>query len=236
MIDIHCHILPGVDDGAKHMEEAVAMGRLAYEDGIRHIIATPHFTDTLLNGRSIVSAKVREVQDALDEAGVGVTLYPGNEVRLVDDSFFEHHRKRKTFFYLNEDETFVLLEQKWSSYEPTTEVLVRGLVEDGVTPIIPHPERHAFFREQPQLLVSLLEAGAWTQVSVDSLLGKNNEDARSFACWLMDRDLIHTIATDAHNVNRKPNLSEGFRLVSLRCGPAQTERMLRRMKQVLGLE
>lgn len=235
MIDIHCHILPGLDDGPKLLEESVAMGKIAYADGIRHIVATPHFTETLLNDRGTVAARTKEVQQALHEAGLDITLYPGNEVRLVNADFFRMHRESRTFGYLNDKDTFLLLEQRWNSYDPDSEDIVRELVADGITPIVAHPERHAFFREQPKLLGSLLAAGAWTQVSVDSLNGTNNKDAQSFANWLIDRDWVHTIATDAHSVKRKPNLSQGFDLIRDRGSRRQADRILERMKQVIGL-
>jgi protein-tyrosine phosphatase len=213
MIDIHCHILWGIDDGAKDLNESLEMARIAYEDGIRHIIATPHFNNTFLNDRAIVLNKLQELQTALDEAGIQVRIHPGSEIRLENQEFFEEHDKTSRFHFLGHTEKFVLLEQRWEDYEPSTVAVVQSLRARGITPIIPHPERHWFFRDNPELLAALIEAGAWTQVSVDSLLGKNNEEAQNFSEWLIARGWLHTLATDAHNVNRKPNLSLGYERV-----------------------
>jgi protein-tyrosine phosphatase len=152
MIDIHCHILYGIDDGAQDLQESIEMARLASKDGIRHLFATPHF--------------------------------------------------------------------KW-------------FIQRGTRPIIPHPERHYFFRKQPELLTRLIDEGCWTQVSVDSLLGKNSDDAMDFAHRLIDDDLVHILATDAHNLHRKPNLSDGFRMVTERSGSQKAKEIHSRAQQIL---
>lgn len=233
MIDIHCHILHGIDDGADSMAESVAMARVAYEDGIRDIIATPHFSSSYHNGRSIVRRKVNELQRTLDREGIAVMIHPGNEVRLESKSSFIREAENGEFCYLDEAERFILLEQRWAEYEPETPDVVAWLLARGTTPIVPHPERHYFLRDEPALVEALIAAGAWMQVSADSLIGKNGPEAQRFADWLVDRDYAHTLATDAHNVNRKPNLSAGFRYVRERAGEARAEQIIRRMNAIL---
>ncbi|MDF2959044.1 MAG: hypothetical protein K0S39_779 [Paenibacillus sp.] len=235
MFDIHCHILHEIDDGAKNLPEALEMARIAYDDGIRHIVATPHFKSDLLSHRNLVDQRVHELQTALNEAAIDITIHRGNEVCLESADFFHQHHKQQSFHCLTGGSSYLLMEQPWTNYCPDTIDVVRYLLLKGITPIIPHPERHSFFREQPELLDALLQEGAWTQVTVDSLLGKNNEDARSFALRLLEQGQIHTIATDAHNVNRKPNLSEGFRIIEAYSSKAQAQDILSRMKQVVGL-
>ncbi|WP_052487369.1 CpsB/CapC family capsule biosynthesis tyrosine phosphatase [Gordoniibacillus kamchatkensis] len=144
MIDIHCHILWGLDDGAADMAEALEMARIAYADGVRCIVATPHFTNDWLNVRDVVERKVRELQRALDEAGIAVTVRAGNEVRLESEDFVTRHAEREQFGYLDEGKRFVLLEQRWVEYEPASSKLVKWFKGRGTTPIIAHPERHAF--------------------------------------------------------------------------------------------
>lgn len=233
MIDIHCHILFGIDDGAKTIEESLEMARQAYDDGIRHIFATPHFTQSIYTHRAIVEQKVNELQSLLHERQIGVTIHPGNEVRLESASFIRDHTAQNSFFYLGEKEKFILFEQRWSVYDPSAVELVQDFVSRGITPIIPHPERHEYFRKQPELLTELVAAGAWTQVSVDSMLGKNNEGAREFSFQLLDQDSVHTIATDAHNTVRKPNLSEGYKLIAERIGNARVQQIMDRTKSII---
>ncbi|WP_166242846.1 CpsB/CapC family capsule biosynthesis tyrosine phosphatase [Paenibacillus turpanensis] len=233
MIDIHCHILPGVDDGAKEMKDALEMARLAYEDGIRHIIATPHFNNHFLVEAETVRAKVKELQAALDTNGIGITIYPGNEVRLESWDFVQSSAENGRFCYLAENPAYVLFEMTFTGYPQDAVKGVKWFRERGTQPIIPHPERHLFFREKPELLEDLIHAGAWTQVSVDSLVGKNGEDVRFFAYSLIDRGFCHTLATDAHNELRRPNLSEGFRIVERHAGTAAAQVIRDRMNAMI---
>jgi protein-tyrosine phosphatase len=233
MIDIHCHILYGLDDGAKDLNESLEMAKIAYDDGVRHMIATPHCNMTMLNYKEIVLAKVLELQAALDEAGIQVQIHPGAEFMLENKSFFDEHYSKGSFHPLGKSDKFILLEQRWDGYVPCTLEVLEFLKERGVKAIVPHPERHWFFRENPQLLISLIEAGAWTQVSVDSLLGKNNEDARKFSEWMVEQDLLHTLATDAHNVTRRPNLSLGYERVRQLAGEARIREIAGRAEEIL---
>lgn len=233
MIDIHCHILHELDDGAKNIEEAVEMARQACEDGISHIIATPHFTNGILTYRDIVAEKIRQLQHVIDEQKIAVTIHPGNEVRLENNTFIREHIEKKSFFYLGGQEKFLLMEQRWAEYDPVIVDFVHFFISQGVTPIIAHPERHPYIRKQPELLQELIDIGAWTQVSVDSMLGKNNEEAQAFAFTLLDQDLVHTIATDAHNTVRKPNLSEGYRLIEQRAGATRVQDIMNRIQTII---
>jgi protein-tyrosine phosphatase len=100
MIDIHCHILHGVDDGAQDLNESLAMARLAYQDGIRHIIATPHLNIHYNNTRAQVQNKTKILQKALDQNGIAITLHPGNEVMLQDKPMFYRQVENNQFCYL----------------------------------------------------------------------------------------------------------------------------------------
>ncbi len=236
VIDIHCHILHGLDDGAKDMDESIQMARLAYEDGIRHIIATPHFNHTYYNHSGIVRKKTEQLQVELDRLGIGVSIHPGNEVRMESYEYVMEHAQKESFCYLADNPAFVLVEQPWIGYVEGSVGIVRWFVERGTTPIIPHPERHLFFREQPELLEDLIAAGAWTQVSVDSLLGKNGDEARFFAYGLIDRGFAYTLATDAHNTTRKPNLAEGFRIVERHAGRTAVQTIAKRMDALIPVD
>lgn len=235
MIDIHCHILHGVDDGAENFEESIEMARIAYEDGCRHLIATPHFNPIFMVTRDVVEQKVAALQDELDRRDIALQLYTGNEVRLISKTFIEKHTASRSFAFLGPKQSFILLEQDWKQYVPDTPEVCSWFLSQGIIPIIPHPERHGFFREQPHLLTTLLELGAWTQVSADSLVGGNGPDALHFSRWLSDRNLIHTLATDAHNVRRKPNLSAGFTVVSNWTDEQRIAEIQARMAQIIAL-
>ena len=233
MIDIHCHIIAGVDDGAQHMDESVAMAKIAREDGCRHIVATPHFFHNCLVKRPIVEQKVRELQKRLDLEGIALTVHAGNEVRLESSAFVTGHALEENFCYLGSEKRYVLLEQTWQHYCPDSEDIVRWFIGRGVTPILPHPERHAFYREQPDLLIGLIRLGAWTQVSVDSMLGGNSHEALDFARWMAQEGHMHTIASDAHSTTRKPNISAGYRLLRDWIGEPQTRDIQQRIERII---
>lgn len=233
MIDIHCHILPGLDDGAENIEEALEMAKLAEADGITDIIVTPHFNNHYKIIKSVVDIRVSELQQELINHKIKIRLHAGNEVRIESVPFVLDHLDQNQFHHLGLNQTHLLIEQRFSDYETSTPELFRHFLELGVTPIIPHPERHYFFREQPELLEELIRLGAWTQVSVDSLLGKNNEEAKRFAEWLIKRDYVHTLATDAHNMNRKPNLSVGVERITSLSGQSHADEILTRMNMII---
>ncbi|GIQ67371.1 hypothetical protein DUZ99_02420 [Xylanibacillus composti] len=233
MIDIHCHILSDLDDGAGDMRESVEMARIAFEDGIRHIVATPHFTLAYRNTAARVQRKVRELQQELDRQGIAVTIHPGNEVRLESKAFIYDQAKSDQFSYLDPAQNYVLLEQRWSDFNPETLEVVKWFLRRNTRPIVPHPERHVFFRRQPELVEQLIQAGMWTQVTADSLNGNNGEEVRRFAEWLLANDYVHVLATDAHNVRRKPNLSSGYDAVRKLAGNRRAEQIMERTQRIL---
>ncbi|WP_168123855.1 CpsB/CapC family capsule biosynthesis tyrosine phosphatase [Paenibacillus sp. HB172176] len=233
MIDIHSHILFGVDDGAKDLEESIAMARMASSDGVTHMIATPHFFENGTTSKTNLLQKIETLQRALHAEDIPLTVLPGNEVRVNSAAFIYTHAQQDHFLYLNAAKGFVLLEQCWNHYNEDTPEIVDFFLHQQTRPIIPHPERHYFFREQPQLLMELIHQGAWTQVTADSLIGTNGKEAADFSKWLLQQNLVHTLATDAHNVKRKPNLSAGVQMAKQLANEAQTRAILERMEQVI---
>ncbi|MCQ6559440.1 tyrosine-protein phosphatase [Paenibacillus mendelii] len=233
LTDIHCHILDGIDDGAKDLQESLEMARIALQHGTHRIVATPHFFEGCITPRDLLQEKVELLQQELDRQEIAVKISTGHEVRLESAAFIQDHLQKESFFYLNAADSFVLLEQRWDRYCPDTEEVLDWFLKRGTTPIIPHPERHFFFRDDPELLSRLIAQGAWTQVSVDSLLGTNGAEAQAFGRQLIERNEVHTLASDAHNIVRKPNLSEGIRLVGEWAGPARVQEITERSHRVV---
>lgn len=233
MIDIHCHILHGVDDGARDLEESVAMARIAYEDGIRDIIATPHFHHVFLTTADVVHRKLEELERELERQRIDIRLHPGNEVQIVSAAFVAEHTRSRSFAYLGRPGTHLLIEQRWSGYDPATPEIVERLLDAGVTPVLAHPERHAFFRDDAELLPKLVELGVWTQVSADSLVGNFGAEPQRYGRMLIRAGLVHTIATDAHNVNRKPNLSAGMAVFEELAGAEARAGLEARMRSIV---
>jgi protein-tyrosine phosphatase len=233
MIDIHCHILPGVDDGAKDMDMAVAMARIAVEDGIRTIVATPHLGNYWKSYAGIVRSKAALLQAELDRLGIDLRIRCGNELVLEDAAFVEATLANEQCCFLGDNPAFLLVEEPWEGFRPDTWDILESLRARGVTAVLAHPERHVFFRERPQLLDRMIETGVvWTQVTVASLLGDNGPDAKAFAERLVDRGQVHTLATDAHSVTRRPVMAAGFDIVARLAGAAAADAIRERMARI----
>lgn len=197
MIDIHCHILPGLDDGADSLEEAVAMARRAVADGIRCIVATPHvLTGLYHNTREAILLAAAHLQEALQKAEIPLTLLPGAEYRLEPD--LPQRLSRGELMTLNDTGRYLLVEFPATLIPDYANPVFYQLLLQGVTPIIAHPERHTGFAREPATLQELVERGALTQLTAGSLTGLIGPAAASVARSFLKHGCAHFIATDAH--------------------------------------
>lgn len=235
MLDIHCHILPGVDDGPKTLEEAVAVARLCVHDGITHITATPHCHRHLHLLRDAILPHVAELNKALHDDGLALEILPGSEIQLYDVELYRREYEAGLYCHLGDDPAFTLLEFAWHAkrYPPKAPEHIGWLLEHGTRPIIAHPERHSFFHEDPDRLRALVDVGAWLQITVDSLLGNHGLEPQK-AGWNLLQVYPHAVlATDAHRPSRCSGLSSGYRVVAERLGAARAEDLRTRADQIL---
>jgi protein-tyrosine phosphatase len=235
MLDLHCHILPGVDDGASSLDEALEMARFCVRDGITDVVATPHCHRHLRLLRADVLPHVARLNAELSRAGVPLTVWPGSEVQVTDAGAYRRDCEAGLYCHLGDRPGFTLLEFSWHTplYPADAPGLVRWLRGRGTTPIVAHPERHAFFRDDPARLASLAEAGAWLQITVDSLLGNHGEAPRQAGEEMLRTYPDAVLATDAHNLKRCSGLSAGFAWVREHLGAPREEELRRRAGQVL---
>jgi protein-tyrosine phosphatase len=235
MLDLHCHILPGVDDGPRTLAEALAMAQFCARDGITHIIATPHCHRHLRLFRDDILPHVAQFNHALQSEGIGLEVLPGSEIQLFDVELYREDYEAGRYCHLGDDPAFSLLEFSWQvqRYPANAPEHVRWLLERGTRPIIAHPERHSYFQEQPERLHALVAAGAWLQLTVDSLLG-NHGPAPQEAGWQLLRAYPDAVlATDAHRLGRCSGLSVGYRAVAERLGAARAEDLWTRAGDIL---
>ncbi|MEG0679828.1 MAG: CpsB/CapC family capsule biosynthesis tyrosine phosphatase, partial [Carnobacterium sp.] len=156
MIDLHCHILPGIDDGAKTMEDSLAMAREAVAEGITHILATPHYKNgRWTNEKDSIIQGVAAVQQELNNRVIPLTLFPGQEVHIVGE-LLEDIAKNKIQF-IDEGNQYLLIEFPTATIPAFTDSLFFNLQKTGVTPIIVHPERNHAILNDPTLLLKLVE-------------------------------------------------------------------------------
>jgi protein-tyrosine phosphatase len=203
MIDIHCHILPGVDDGAQSFTEVTAMAKQAEKEGIHTIIATPHHMNGKYeNRKSAIIAKVMEVNDHLEQEGINVTVLPGQEVRIYGELLQDY--EKGDIVTLGGDSSYVLVEFP-SGYVPRyAEQLLFDLQMKGLAPVIVHPERNMELIRDPDKLYNLINNGAVAQITAASLIGYFGKKIQKFTEQLIEANLVHFIASDAHNTNKRP--------------------------------
>ncbi len=234
MIDLHCHILPGLDDGPSALAEALAMARFCAADGITHVAATPHCNRSTHLLRDDIVPEVARFNEALAAEGIALTVLPGSEIQLTDAEDYRREFEAGVLCHLGDGGEFTLLEFNWhaEAYHADAPGLVRWLRDRGMTPIIAHPERHGFFRDDPPRLTALVDMGAWLQVTVDSLLGRHGREAAPAAMQLLRDFEPVVLSTDAHNLRRCSGLAAGYAWVAEWLGPRRAGELLARGNMV----
>ena len=198
MIDIHSHILPGLDDGAGSMEEALAMARCAAADGIRIMVATPHvITGLYANSREVILEAVEQIQSVLEENEIPLTILPGAEYRLEPD--LGRRMARGRLLTINDGGRYLLVEMPATVVPDYAVQVFYELQLQGVQPIIAHPERNTGFAGTPALLQDLITRGALAQLTAGSLSGLLGSKAAATARTFLKLGYAHFIASDAHN-------------------------------------
>ncbi|MFK4307400.1 protein-tyrosine phosphatase [Bacillus sp. RC242] len=206
VIDLHCHILPGVDDGAGVVTDSLEMARQAVAEGIHTIVATPHHKNGKYdNERTHIIPQVKQLNDELQRTNIPLNILPGQEVRLYGDIVEDYEAGK--IVTLNENHKYMLIEFPSNHVPRYAEQLLYEICVKGMTPIIVHPERNAELIERPDKLYNFVSKGALTQVTAGSLLGNFGKKIKKFSLQLVEHKLTHMIASDAHNTT-----SRGFHL------------------------
>ncbi len=210
LIDLHCHILPNMDDGARSLEESLAMARRAVADGIRTIVATPHALNGVYsNPLKKVTAKVTALKHSLLENHIDLELYPGSDVHLCPG--LSEKIKNGEACTINGDGKYIILELPSSTVPAGVKDEIFALKMNGITPIISHPERNSNIQQAPNTLYELICMGALGQVTAMSLTGDFGKLPAKTATLLLKHRLVHIIASDAHSPeDRPPALSEAL--------------------------
>lgn len=208
-VDIHCHLLPEIDDGAADWAESLAMARMAAADGIATVIATPHQLGNHADNHSpLVRQKCSQLQDLLDRQRVAIRVLPGADVR-IEPGLIGKIRAGEVLT-LADRRRHVLLELPHELYLPL-EGLLEELDSAGVSGILSHPERNLGILQRPGIASSLVEAGCLMQVTAGSLVGAFGARIQRFSEELIKQGLVHFIATDAHgSKSRRPLVRRSF--------------------------
>lgn len=209
MIDLHCHILPGIDDGSASMNESILMCEMAEKDGIDTIVATPHRGSFVANTtREQVLTGVRKLSKQLREKGIQVNILPGHEIHITETTLDDIESGEA--LTINDHKSFALLELPFKSVPFYAFEVIKTLQFKGITPIIAHPERNTQIQSDPDIVSKLIDHGAMTQVTGSSFLGNFGVHSKRTAIKLLKKGLIHLVASDAHSQSRPPVLAEIF--------------------------
>lgn len=202
MIDLHCHILPGVDDGAQTLEDSLAMAEKAISQGITHILCTPHHNNgKYKNPKQTVIPRVAQLQEELDQRQLPLTVLEGQEVRITGDLLEDMSRDEILFTDL--EDTYILIEFPTMDIPAYTEQLFFELRGLGKIPVIVHPERNAKFREDPTRLIPFLDMGVLAQLTAPSYVGTFGKSIQKTAKEMVKHNLVQMVASDAHGVNKR---------------------------------
>jgi protein-tyrosine phosphatase len=197
VIDLHSHILAGVDDGAKDLSESVEIARAAVADGVSLIAATPHVRHDFPTSPETMEGLVEELRDALIAAGVALELRTGGEIALDRLDLLSREDLRR--FGLAGNPEYVLLETPYYGWPLDLPLRVTNLRRLGITAVIGHPERNPEVQMQAELLRPLVEEGALVQITSASIDGRLGSKTRASARELIDAELAHCVASDAHS-------------------------------------
>ncbi len=206
MIDIHTHILPGMDDGAVNLDQSLEMIDVAVQNGITAIVATPHMLPerTIANKKDQVLSLTKELREVVRSRGLSLELYPGGEVYATPDIV-----KRLTYGEIltyNDSNKYLLLEMARDEVPGFMSKVIFELKLIGITPIIAHPERNQGIIRRPECLYHMVEQGALAQITASSL--RSGSAFYHTGELLLKCNLIHFIASDAHDTTRRaPRLS-----------------------------
>jgi protein-tyrosine phosphatase len=222
MIDIHCHILPGCDDGPMELADSLIMAKAAVSEGITHLFATPHHLNgNYENTKSEIMERVHRFNLSLMKAEIPLTIYSGQELRI-------HHELLKA---LNLDEIltldnrgdYLLIELPSGEVPSFSLDIIYELGLRGITPILVHPERNRELMEDPSLLFELVQEGVLTQLTAASIIGHFGKRVKNFSEKIIEHNLAHFIASDAHNVgSRNFFLNEAYETITRKFGINRT--------------
>lgn len=207
--DIHCHLLPGIDDGARNWEDTLAMARLAVDDGTTKIIATPHQLGSWSENRGeAIRALVGECNERLVAAKIPLSVCAGGEIR-IEPGLIEKLVTGE-LVTLGDHRRHVLLELPHELYFPI-DVLMNDLAARRISVVLAHPERNEGLLRQPDLAVDLVNGGCLMQLTAGSLCGAMGSHFEDMAVWMVTEGLVHLVATDAHSPRtRRPQLGRAY--------------------------
>lgn len=208
IIDIHTHVLPGVDDGSKTIEESLEIINYLKSIGIYDIVLTSHYIKGTKYEYNNFSRNniLNELESRLEDKNVN--LYLGNEVFLCEEVIELFNNKEITTI---NNSKYMLVELPLANYLKNFQNILCELNEHGIIPIIAHPERYRFIQNDKTKVRELLEFDTLLQINIDSLIGKYGKKAKKISKWLLKKGLVQFVATDVHHVGNRKELEKSYK-------------------------
>jgi protein-tyrosine phosphatase len=228
MIDLHCHLLPGIDDGPDTLEQSLELCRIAVADGISHAVVTPHIhPGRWENTRASIQQQCQALQEALADSNIPLQLGFAAEVRLTDQIMQQIADNEIPFYGEVDGYRIMLLEFPHGQMIPGSEKLARWLLNQGIRPMIAHPERNKQLMKDAAQLEPFLELGCWLQITAGSVIGGFGEKAQAIALQLLEDDAVTVLASDGHNNKaRRPGFQQAFDYVVQHYGKDRAWRLM----------
>ncbi|MGA9313775.1 MAG: CpsB/CapC family capsule biosynthesis tyrosine phosphatase [Solirubrobacteraceae bacterium] len=201
MIDLHTHVLPGIDDGPETIEGSLALARAAVADGTRVMVATPHVNWHHHNNAETIARLTAELNERLSAEGVALEIRTGAEVAMTRVEDIDPHELERLRLGGG---PWLLLEPPFTPIVTGLDGVVMALQSTGHRVLLAHPERCPALHREPRIVESLVRGGVLTSVTAGSLAGRFGGQVRRFARHLLEQGLVHNVASDAHDATKRP--------------------------------
>jgi protein-tyrosine phosphatase len=213
MIDMHCHVLPGIDDGPETIEQSAALARTALATGTSTMVATPHVSHHYRNSPETIADGVKALNARLQAEAIRLEVVPGAEIAVTH--LIEIAPAQLERLGLGGGR-WLLVEPPFTASAAGLDAILLDLRSRGHRVLLAHPERCPSFHRDPRLLESIVRAGALTSVTAGALVGRFGEDVRRFALQLADAEMVHNVASDTHDLKRRtPDIAGALEQASL---------------------
>lgn len=225
MIDLHCHILPGLDDGARSLDDSLEMARLFVADGVGLVACTPHIMPGVYDneGESILTA-IAEFQGALDDAGIDLGLVAGADIHIAPGLA---EKLRSGAAPTLAGGRYALIEPPHHVMPPRIETFFFELAAAGFTPILTHPERLTWITRGYDVITRLFDAGVWMQITAGALLGDFGRGPKYWSERMLDEGKCHILASDAHDaIRRRPRMRAAHDAAATRVGAQEAANLV----------
>ncbi|AYU55015.1 tyrosine-protein phosphatase [Staphylococcus debuckii] len=202
MIDLHNHIIYNIDDGAKDIEESIEMAKAAQATGVDKIIATPHYkTNSFMSDKDEIIHKIETLNQRLQNLNINVEVKGGQEIHI--EPYTLDYLEKGQLLSLADSQYYFLIEPPFKGFPNFIETTIDGFIQEGLQPVIAHPERNDYIRSHPEMLDKLVKKGCLLQMNAASVLGDYGPLIEKTAQYMIENKKFHLIGSDAHNCNNR---------------------------------